>query len=168
VTTGPILAEAPSAEPRVPASAALGGKPDAARTAWTPYRPVLARRERPLCVHAAKRAAIAGIVAAAFLFFGRKEMGGLVALVSLLLVGLAAVRPSAYRAIDRFFARAGSVVGRVLAYLVLSPVYFLVITPLRALLRTGARARWRSGAEPAVSTYWRSRAEAPPRLDRPY
>ena len=101
-------------------------------------------------------------------FVGRKEMGGLVALVALLLVALAAVRPPAYRAIDRFFARAASVVGRVLAYVVLSPVFFLVITPLRLALRSGARARWRSGREASTDSYWRARPAAPPRLDRPY
>jgi len=168
VTPGPILDEASSPPSQLARTPPLGGKPDAARTAWTPYGSVLARRERPLWVHAAKRASVAGIVAAAFLFFGRKEMGGVVALVSLLLVGLAAVRPSAYRAIDRFFARAASVVGRVLAYVVLSPVFFLVMTPLRAVLRTGKRARWRSGPEPAAASYWRARTDAPPRLDRPY
>lgn len=144
------------------------GKPEAARTAWTPYESVLARRARPLWVEAAKRSAVGGTVAAILLLLGRKNVGGVVALVSLALVALAAAYPDGYRAIDRFFARAGEVVGRALAYLLLGPVFFLVLTPLRALLRTGARARWRSGRDATATTYWKPRDGAPPRLDRPY
>ncbi len=144
------------------------GKPEAARAAWTPYGSVLAQRARPPWVEAAKRSAVGGTVAAVLILLGRREMGGAVALISLAFVLLAALAPSAYRAVDRFFAKASSWVGRVLAYLVLSPVFFLVITPLRALLRSGSRARWRSGRDPSAASYWKRRDPAPPRLDRPY
>jgi hypothetical protein len=144
------------------------GKPEAARTAWTPYESVLAKRTRPVWVEAAKRSAVGGTVAAVLLLLGRKNVGGVVALVSLGLVALAAASPRAYRAIDRFFARAGEVVGRALAYVLLAPVFFLIVTPLRAALRSGPRARWRSGRDASASTYWKRRDGATPRLDRPY
>jgi len=130
------------------------GKPEAARVTWTPHASVLARRERPPWVEAARRSAVGGTVAAILILLGRREMGGAVALISLAFVVLAALAPSAYRAVDRFFAKASGWVGRGLAYLVLAPVFFLVITPLRLLLRTGARARWRSGRDPSAASYW--------------
>jgi hypothetical protein len=144
------------------------GKPEAARTAWTPHVSVLAKRVRPAWVEAAKRSAVGATIAIVVYVLGRPEAAAVVALVSLLVVALAAVSPQAYHALDRFFARASTWVGRVLAYVLLAPVFFLVMTPLRLLLRSGARKRWASGREPDRGTYWTRRDPAPPRLDRPF
>jgi hypothetical protein len=152
---------------RTPARA-QGGSPEAARAAWTPYTSAIAKRARPTWIDASKRAAVAAAVSFVLAVLGREGMAAAVALVALALVVLAALAPAAYRAIDRFFVRASFVVGRVLAYLVLAPVFFLVITPLRLLLRTGSRARWGSGKAPATATHWKARARSAPRLDRPF
>lgn len=115
-----------------------------------------------------QRAAVAAIAAIVFALFGRWMMSAFVAAVGGTLVLLAALAPSAYRALDRLVLRASATVGRVLAYVLLAPVFFLVMTPLRALLRRGERARWRSGKEPHVQTHWRARPQRAPRLDRPF
>lgn len=157
-----------SSEPRLDARG-LGGSPEAARTVWSPYASqALAKRARPAWVEASKRAAVAAAVAVVLAFFGREAMAALVTVIALALVSLAALVPAAYRAIDRFFARAAFVVGRVLAYLLLAPVFFLVMTPLRLLLRSGARARWGSGKDPAATSHWKARPRTAPRLDRPF
>ena len=145
-----------------------GGKPEAARTAWTPYASAISKRTRPLWVEACKRAAIAAVIAGVFVLLGRERMAVVVASIALLLVLLAAVAPRAYRAIDRFFLRAGAIVGRVLAYVLLAPVFFFVITPLRLVMRTGSRARWKSSGDPRGSTHWKTRDRKAPRLDRPF
>ncbi|MBX7192990.1 MAG: hypothetical protein K1X94_13070 [Sandaracinaceae bacterium] len=154
-------------EPRASARG-RGGSPEAARTAWTPYTSAIAKRQRPLWIEASKRAAVAAAVALLLAWLDRRVMAGFVALVALTLVALAAVVPSAYRALDRFVSRASWLVGRVLAYVLLTPVFFLVITPLRLLLRSGGRARWGSGKAPAAPSHWKPRARGAPRLDRPF
>lgn len=161
-------AAAPDDRTRTTDARGRGGSAEAARTVWTPYASALTKRARPAWVEASKRAAVAAAVAVVLAFLGREAMAALVTAIALALVALAALAPAAYRAIDRFFARAAFVVGRVLAYLLLAPVFFLVMTPLRLLLRSGARARWGSGKDPAVTSHWKARARTAPRLDRPF
>jgi hypothetical protein len=151
-----------------PQARARGGSADAARTAWTPHTSAIAKRARPAWIEASRRAAVAAAVAVVLAVLGREAMAAAVTVIALGLVALAALAPAAYRAIDRFFVRASFVVGRVLAYVVLAPVFFLVITPLRLLLRTGSRARWGSGKAPASASHWKARARSAPRLDRPF
>ncbi len=137
------------------------GKRSAARNVWPP--PVLLKRTQPAWVHASIRASFAGAVALVMRLLDRDVMAGVITLIAFATVLLAFFSPSLYARLQRALDALSRVVGRVLAYAVLTPMYFLVITPM-GLLRGEARRRFqRSDAK----SMWRRRVGAS-RIDRPY
>lgn len=137
------------------------GKRSAARNVWPP--PVLLKRTQPAWVHASIRASFAGAVALVMRLLDRDVMAGVITLIALATVLLAFFSPSLYARLQRALDALSQVVGRVLAYAVLTPMYFLVITPM-GLLRGEARRRFqRSDAR----SMWKAR-EGASRIDRPY
>ena len=137
------------------------GKRTAARNVWP--GPLVLKKTQAAWMHASLRASVAGLVALVLRISGRPVMAGVVTLVALVTVLLAVLAPPLYAKLQRALDSLSRTVGRVLAYVVLTPMYFLVITPL-GLLRPAARRRFqRSNA----TSMWSPKKNGS-RLDRPY
>ena len=137
------------------------GKRSAARNVWPP--PLVLKRTQPAWVHASIRASVAGAVALLMRLLERDVMAGVITLIALSTVLLAFFAPGLYAKLQRALDALSQVVGRVLAYVVLTPMYFLVITPM-GLLRGEARRRFQRSEG---SSMWKRRVGAS-RIDRPY
>lgn len=79
------------------------------------------------------------------------------------LVGLAALISPAvlYAAIGRSLRLLGRGIGRLLAILLLTPVFLLFFVPFGRLLRAGRRDRLERWFDPSAPTYWHRRDDAP-------
>lgn len=150
-----------------PASSAPG-RPEAAAAVW-PWR------EAPAVAAAAARASrkrlmISGALGLAASFgvawLGHPTAAWVVRALAGTTLALGLLGPPAVRArAEALVAGFGVVVGTVVAYLVLAPMFYLVITPVgvgRRLLGTDALRRRR---EPARESYWepRTRPSSPRR-----
>lgn len=118
-------------------------------------------RRRSLRREGVLRAAIGAAVGGAFSFFGAAMLAR-VAWVGSAAVLLAALASPAglYAAIGRGLAHFGHLVGRLLAVVFLTPVYFLFFVPFGRLLRAGRRDRLERWFDPEVATYWHRRDDA--------
>lgn len=148
------------------------GRPEAAAAIWQ-------WRDRESAAHAriAKlrrsgmlRALVAAIAAAVLYAFERPVIASIaIGLGSLTLV-LALVSPGgAYAALERGVDRVGALIGAILTWVLLTPVFFLFFVPFGMLMRRGARDRLRRRFERDRATYWKARApEDAGSLERPY
>ncbi len=76
----------------------------------------------------------------------------------------------AHAAVDRVFVGLGRVVGSVLTWLLLAPVFYLFLTPFGLLRRRGARDTLQRSFDASRKSYWTPREgeDRGPTLDRPY
>lgn len=112
----------------------------------------------------------AGIGALFFFAFGWRALAYVAWGVSSVILILALVSPfGAHAAIDRVFVGLGRVVGTVLTWVLLAPVFYLFVTPFGLLRRRGARDPLMRRREPERESYWEPHRDGDdPRLDRPY
>ncbi|MEO8197727.1 MAG: hypothetical protein ABI689_13510 [Thermoanaerobaculia bacterium] len=108
------------------------------------------------------RALVGGAVGGLFYFFGGLIFAR-IAWVGAGVVLLAALASpdGLYAALGRGLALLGHGIGRLLAILFLTPVYFLFFVPFGWLLRAGRRDRLERWFDRAASTYWHRRDDAP-------
>jgi len=83
-----------------------------------------------------------------------------------LIVGLASPL-GAYAGLERGVAGLSRLVGAILTWLLLAPVFFLFIAPFGLLRKRGARDPLKRRLDRSTDTYWTKRDEARA-LDKPY
>jgi hypothetical protein len=106
------------------------------------------------------RAVIGAALGAAAFFFWHRTPAFVVWAVSGLTLLLALASPTgAYAALGRGLAAFGRLVGRVLAVVLLAPVFFLFFLPFRLLLRGGRRDRLERFFDREAPTYWKRRQD---------
>jgi hypothetical protein len=82
--------------------------------------------------------------------------------ISALILLLALISPAgAYAALGRGLEAFGRLVGRVLAVVLLTPVFFLFFTLFGRLFRTGRRDRLERWFDAAAPSYWHRRDDPP-------
>jgi len=116
------------------------------------------------------RGVIGGLAGAGFFFLlARPSFAVVVWSISglTLLLGLASPL-GAYAALDRVVLGASRVVGAVLTWVLLTPVYYLFFAPFGALFRRGRRDKLQRALEKDRASYWREREGEDRPLDRPY
>lgn len=133
----------------------VGGEGGAAAPASL-GRPLAARLRREGLV----RALVAGVAGAAVFFLWHRGAAYVVwTIAGLTLLAALASPTGAYAALGRGLAAFGRAVGRVLAVVLLTPLYFLFFVPFRALLRSGRRDRLERWFDRGAGTYWRRRSD---------
>ena len=145
------------------------GLPEAARLVWTGDDPPDARG--PEIRRARRQALLRGgisLALAALLFLVGWRIVGAIALALGTLTLLAGfLSPQGlHRHLDRLFLGLVALIGRLMTWLVLTPVYLLVFLPYGALFRRGRRDRLLRWYEPEASTYWKEREPASDRAHR--
>ena len=65
----------------------------------------------------------------------------------------------AYAAVSRAMSASGRLVGRVVGWVLLTPVYVFFFVPFRILFRRGARDRMTRRIDPDAVSYWETRPE---------
>lgn len=156
---------------KAPSDPARRGRPEAAETIWRWRERVGRERERVerLRRHGIVRGTIAMCIGGALIFFDHPMMAGLALALGLVTVGLAIGSPAVgYARMERAIDRLASIVGTVVGFLVLAPVFFLFFVPFRLLARRGRRDRLMRELERERASYWVRRPSDEPRLDRPY
>jgi len=150
-----------------PAFALRPGKAEAAATVWRWREKGDARvagiaRRRKLRREGLIRALVGGVIGG-FLFYFGATLFARVAWAGSAVVLLAALASPAglYSAIGRGLALLGHGIGRLLAVLLLTPVFLFFFVPFGRLLRGGRRDRLERWFDPAATTYWRRRDDAP-------
>lgn len=143
------------------------GTPHAAAVAW-PWREAVdaslqrAARRRTLRREGVIRALVGGAVGVALFYFGAPLLARVAWAVAAVVLLAALVSPDGlYAAIGRGLALLGHGVGRLLAILLLTPVFFLFFLPFGKLLRAGRRDRLERWFDPATPSYWHRRDDAP-------
>ncbi|MDQ3035266.1 MAG: hypothetical protein M3Y87_22860 [Myxococcota bacterium] len=148
------------------------GRPEAAAAIWSwRDRDALERaRLKALRRGGVLRAVVAVIAASVLAFFERPIMASIAIGIGLLTLVLALVSPGgAYASLSRGVDRVGALIGAILTYVLLTPVFFLFFLPFGMLMRRGARDRLRRRFERERASYWTKRAaDAPGSLERPY
>lgn len=148
------------------------GKSEASAVIWTrdavsPSQTALAARKR-----ATLQGAVAGVGGALLFFWLDHSTMGVVAWsiggTSMLAGWLSPL--GLFAAIERAVLAVGRLVGAVMTWLLLAPVYLLVMTPFGWLTRRGARDTLRRSIDAEASTYWNKREpeEQQASLERPY
>lgn len=121
-----------------------------------------AARRRSLRREGVLRAAIGAAVGGALYFFGAVILARVAWFASGLMLLAALASPAGlYAAIGRGLAQFGHLVGRLLAVVSLTPVYFLFFVPFGLLLRRGRRDRLERWFDPTTPSYWHRRDDAP-------
>lgn len=148
------------------------GRPEAAAAIWSwrDRESIERGRVAKLRRSGVIRAAVAAVAAALLFAFGRSLVGSIaIGLGSLTLV-LALVSPTgAYAALERGVDRISALIGTILTWVLLAPVFFLFFVPFGMLMRRGARDRLRRRFERERASYWTKRApEKAGSLERPY
>ncbi len=145
------------------------GKAEAAAVIWRwrkerDDRPARAARARKTAL---VRFIVAALAGGAFFYFGRVTVASIAWSVGSLTLLLALASPlGAYAAVDRLVARLGALIGTILTWLLLAPVFYLFFTPFGLLFRRGSRDPMRRGFEPSAATYWKRRNEPSSERDR--
>jgi hypothetical protein len=147
-------------------SAMRGGRPEAAapfvRSAPAPDRARALRNEGVM------RGAIAAVLACALALLHRPVLAGLAGLAGTLTTSLAFVSPTrGYAAVSRAVDRVGALVGRVLAYVLLAPMFLFVLAPFRFLFRRRDHDVLARGLDRSRTSYWAPHAERHD-LEKPY
>ncbi|MFK8002116.1 MAG: hypothetical protein AB8H86_21155 [Polyangiales bacterium] len=112
-----------------------------------------------------------GVAALAFFVFARPVLATIIASVSSFIFLLALVSPlGAHAFVDGLFARLAKLVGAVLSYALLGPVFYLFITPFGLLARRGERDTLKRRLDPERESYWQERdaEDASSSLEHPY
>lgn len=148
------------------------GRPQAAEVIWRwRERPGLEReRIARLRKGGIVRAGLAAVIGTSLMFFDRTIMGSIALTIAAITLVLALASPAgAYAKLERGIDRIGAIVGKIVAYLLLAPVFYLFFVPFRALARRGRRDRLMRELERERASYWQKRdPDEDPRLERPY
>jgi hypothetical protein len=150
------------------------GNRQAALSVWpwreTPDLQANARRQTQR--HGAIRALVGLVAAGALLALGQRGLAGVAAAVGLTTLLLALFSPDrAYPLLQRGLARFGLVVGQLVTFLVLAPLYWLVLTPFGLLTRHGKRDPLHRAWSADARSYWTPRvaiADPDARRKRPF
>lgn len=156
---------------KAPSDPARRGRPEAAETIWRWRERAGHERERiaRLQRHGIVRGAIAVGLGGALLWLDHAMMAGLALTLGVVTLGLAIASPGVgYARMERAVDRLASIVGTVVGFVLLAPVFFLFFVPFRLLARRGRRDRLMRELERERASYWVRRASDEPRLDRPY
>lgn len=112
-----------------------------------------------------------GVAALAFFVFERPVLATVIASISSFIFLLALVSPlGAHAMVDGLFARLAKLVGTVLSFVLLGPVFYLFITPFGLLARRGQRDTLKRQLDPKSDSYWQERdaEDASSSLEHPY
>ena len=138
------------------------GRAEAAAVAWTPREVdgsaarATAARKKAL-MHAAGAASAGGLL---FVVFAQRAVAYVAWGLGGFTLLLALISPlGAYAALQRGLEALGRLVGRLMAWLLLAPVFYLFVTPFGLLRRRGARDTLKRRLEPGAASYWRERPE---------
>lgn len=108
------------------------------------------------------RALVGGAAGGALLYFGAPILARVAwGIAGLVLAAALASPDGAYAAIGRALALLGHGIGRLLAVLLLTPVFWLFFVPFGRLLRAGRRDRLERWFDSAAPSYWHRRNDAP-------
>lgn len=150
--------------PAVPL-ASRPGRPEAAAAIWRwkgAAAPAASLKAAALRREGVIRALVGAVVGGVLFALGLHRLAYVAWGISTLILLAALVSPAgAYAAIGRGLQAFGRLVGRVLAVLLLTPVFFLFFLPFGRLLRGGRRDRLERWFDRAAPTYWRRRDDAP-------
>ncbi len=127
-----------------------------------------ARRAR---IGGALRGVIGGLVGGAMFLLGHVGIAYVAWSLSGGLALLALLSPlGAHAVVLRAMNAAGRMVGTLVGWILLTPVYFFFFVPFRVLFRRGTRDRMNRRIDPDATSYWRERADAAqvPSMKRPY
>jgi len=115
------------------------------------------------------RAAIGATVGGLFFWYGALWMAGIAWGIAAVLGLLAIASPArGYAAVDRSLARLAQVVGQLVGWGALVPVFYLVFVPFGLLARRGDADTMKRRYDPGARTYWRDRPADEPTLDRQF
>ena len=120
------------------------------------------------------RGLVALCAAGVLFFFGRWAASSVAATLGSLTLGLAITSPTrGYAALTRAVERLGELIGTVLTWVLLAPVFFLFFVPFGLLTRRGGGDRIGRRFDRAATTYWLTRgaksdADRRKELERPY
>lgn len=110
---------------------------------------------------------VAALAGGAFFYFDRVTVASIAWSAGSLTLLLALVSPlGAYAAVDRAVARLGALIGTILTWLLLAPVFYLFFTPFGLLFRRGSRDPMRRSFDTSATTYWKRRDEPSSERDR--
>jgi hypothetical protein len=148
------------------------GRPEAAAAIWvwrdreSDERARLAKLRRGGVI----RAVVAGLAAGVLFAIERPIVASVAIGIGTLTLLLALASPGgAYAALSRGVDRVGALIGALLTWVLLTPVFFLFFVPFGLLMRRGARDRLRRRFERERASYWTKRApDRPGSLERPY
>jgi len=148
------------------------GRPEAAAAIWvwrdreSDERARLAKLRRGGVI----RAVVAGLAAGVLFAIERPIVASIAVGIGTLTLVLALASPrGAYAALSRGVDRVGALIGALLTWVLLTPVFFLFFVPFGLLMRRGARDRLRRRFERERASYWTKRApDRPGSLERPY
>ncbi len=147
-----------------PQSPPRPGRPEAAAAIWRwKAEPLAAGRElTKLRREGAVRALVGLLAGKALQVLGFEHLAYVAWGISALILLLALVSPAgAYAALGRGLEAFGRLVGRALAVVLLTPVFFLFFLPFGRLFRGGRRDRLERWFDAAAPTYWRRRDDPP-------
>jgi hypothetical protein len=125
-----------------------------------------ARRRAARSAAARRLALIQGLVGAViatlvFLVWGRRTMAIVILSLGLANLAVALVSPlRASAAIQLFLLRVGVVLGTLVSWLLLFPIFALFFVPFGLAFRRGRRDSLERWAEPPEASYWRARDAA--------
>jgi hypothetical protein len=146
------------------------GRPEASAAVWR-WREARdeageVRRERLR----ARVGGLVGLVVSAFAFVTGHPTVALVAgsIGGAMLLASFVAPVSALASLRRLFERFGLVVGRLVAFLTLTPVFVLFFVPFGLLTRHGARDPLRRAFDRAAPSYWKKREGPGPSAERPF
>lgn len=150
------------------------GRPEAAAAIWDALRPSNEDAVRQANSRVRRGALLRwsvgmGVAALAVYVFQRLVLGGVIFGVStafLLLVLASPVR--GHGALQRVLSVLTRIVGTLVTWVLLAPLFYLVITPFGWLRRRGAHDPLHRQFDAKLETYWSRREDGKARLDRPY
>ncbi len=148
------------------------GRPDAAAAIWRWQDGAMmdaARRVRAARRGALIRFVVASSAGALFFLLHRPIAAAAAGALGVLGLALAIASPlGAYAALERAVATLGRLIGTLLTWLLLAPVFYLFFTPFGLLFRRGRRDPMKRALEPDAKTYWQRRDDDRPNLERPF
>ena len=98
---------------------------------------------------------VGATVATLFYLFGPTAVAYAVyAFSTLILISALSSPTGLYAGFDRLFRWTGVVVGRVLTWMLMVPLFYGVFLPFGVLFRRGSRDRLRRRMQPDAATYW--------------
>jgi hypothetical protein len=120
------------------------------------HKPTHLRRQAVL------QATVMGAAGAAIKFWWGHDTAGLIVWgLAIVVLFLGLTMPTTYRIVHGFGQRLGHFVGRILGYLLLTPLYFLVFLPGAIILRLQKRDPMHRSPRDINHTCWIERGEEP-------